>query len=502
MKRILIGGMHHESNSFNPIIANKQDFQIAYGEEIFERIRENDAMSGIVQTLKKHEYELLPTVFMRAVPNGEVDTDFYLEVLQEMMTRAQTYHDEKPLDAITLALHGSMRVKDLGDAEGYLLKELRNRFPGVPIYTSLDMHATMTAAMHHFTDGMVGYKTAPHTDCTETGIHAAELTHLALSGQVTTKTSWVKVPVLVAGEKSATNIQPMISLIKALQEAEAKEGILAASYLMGFPWADSQDAQIGVYVVTNNNQALADQTAADLAEYLWSKKEEFSFNAEAYDNQRAIQEAIKSVKEGKKPVYLSDSGDNPTAGAASDCTHLLEDLLKVKELETLGDSIIYGGFYDPEATKACQDMVGQTVTLSIGGKFDPHTSKPVEITGNVLSYQKNWSRNGFLAGDLAVLQVKNLRIVLAETHVGYTDPQMYRDLQLEPEKAGIIICKLGYLTPEHEKLAQRAILVLTKGNTNEDLESIPYQWVQRPMYPLDKGFSYNAWDYMMKKEGN
>lgn len=502
MKRILIGGMHHESNSFNPIIANKQDFQISYGEEIFQRIQENHAMSGIVQTLKQYEYELLPTVFMRAVPNGEVDKDFYLEILQEMLTRAQAYHDEKPLDAITLALHGSMRVKDLGDAEGYLLKELGTRFPGVPIYASLDMHTTMTKAMHDHGDGFVGYKTAPHTDCTETGIHAAELTHMALSRQVKTKTSWVKVPVLVAGEKSATNVQPMIRLMEALEKAEAQEDILAASYLMGFPWADSQDAQIGVYVVTNNNQALADQTAVELGEYLWSQKEEFAFNVEAYDNEKAIQEAIKSLQEGIKPVYLSDSGDNPTAGAASDCTHFLVDVLRSKELEALETSIIYGGFYDPEATKACENKVGQEVTLSIGGKFDPATSTPVKVTGKVRAYEKNWGRKDFLAGDLAVVQVNNVCIVLAETHVGYTDPQMFRDLQLDPENAGIIICKLGYLTPEHEKLAQRGILVLTKGNTNEDLESIPYQQVQRPIYPLDKDFSYDAGDYRMQKEGN
>ena len=36
MKRILIGSMHHESNSFNPIIADDKDFIIKYGKiEVF-----------------------------------------------------------------------------------------------------------------------------------------------------------------------------------------------------------------------------------------------------------------------------------------------------------------------------------------------------------------------------------------------------------------------------------------------------------------------------------
>lgn len=86
--------------------------------------------------------------------------------------------------------------------------------------------------------------------------------------------------------------------------------------------------------------------------------------------------------------------------------------------------------------------------------------------------------------------------------MGYTDPQMFRDVGLVPEEAGIIICKIGYLTPEHEILAKRGILVLTSGNTNVDLESIHYQNLQRPIFPLDKGFSYHAVDHLVVKGGD
>lgn len=142
MKRILVGGMHHESNTFNPIITGKKDFRVIYGEDIFNNIRENDSASGIITTLKGAGYEVVPTVFARAVPNGEVDYNFFQEIKSYMMDIARSQRGK--IDAITLALHGSMRVEGLGEAEGVILEELREIFPEIPIFVALDMHGTMT----------------------------------------------------------------------------------------------------------------------------------------------------------------------------------------------------------------------------------------------------------------------------------------------------------------------------------------------------------------------
>lgn len=122
MKRILIAGMHHESNSFNPIVTKEEDFSIIYGEDIFNNLRDNNSISGIIERLEEAKYEIIPTIFIRAVPNGEVDYDFYMKIKDKIIKRAKKAHNEKALDAITLALHGSMRVKGLGEVEGVLLE--------------------------------------------------------------------------------------------------------------------------------------------------------------------------------------------------------------------------------------------------------------------------------------------------------------------------------------------------------------------------------------------
>lgn len=501
MKRILVAAMHHESNSFNPIIACEKDFNVIYGDDIFNNLRDNDSLTGIIKTLQGVGYEVIPTVSARAIPNGEIDYDFYIKIKNEIIKRAKAAQEKAPIDAITLSLHGSMRVKKQGEAEGYFIEELRTIFPDIPIFSSLDMHTTMTNRMHSNCDGFVGYKCAPHTDCFETGEHAAKMTIDTLENNANAKSAWVRVPILIAGEKSSTTVEPMIELINALRKCERKEGIMAASYLMGFPWADNEDSSIAVYIVADGDLELAQKEAVRLAELIWSRKDEFCFQTETYHEKEALDVAFEAVKEGKLPVYISDSGDNPTAGASSDCTDFLKLIISDNRTDSLRKPVIYGGIYDPIATKQCEGRVGEEITITFGAKFDTVTSSPITATGTVKAYIKDWSREGMVKGDLALFNSCGVDIVIAEAHVGYIVPEMFTDLGIDPKDVEIVVCKLGYLTHSHSLVAKRSIMALTKGNTNEDLKNLEYKKVKRPIFPLDSDFEYDALDNLVKKEG-
>lgn len=500
MKRILIAGMHHESNSFNPITTCEKDFRVIIGNDIFNNLRKNDSITGIIKTFQRVGYEIIPTVFARAVPNGEVDYNFYLKIKNEIIKRAKIAQSEKPIDAITLSLHGSMRVKKHGEVEGYFLEELRKIFLNIPIFAALDMHTTMTKRMFENCDGFVGYKCAPHTDCFETGVHAAEMTINALDNNARAKSAWVKVPILIAGEKSSTSVEPMIEIINALRECEKKDKIMAASIFMGYPWADNEDSSVATYVVADGDIELAKKEAVKLAELIWARRNKFEFLTESYDELTSLDVAFNAVKEGKLPIYISDSGDNPTAGSTSDCTNFLKLIMADKRTNLLSKPVLYGGIYDPIATKKCEGMVGKEITLNFGAKFDKITSQPISATGVVKAYLKDWSNAGIVKSDFALFHSSGVDIVLAEEHVGFTDPQMFRDLGVEPSEVEIVVCKLGYLTPGHSSIAKRSILALTKGSTNEDLKTIDYKKVKRPIFPLDEDFAYNILDNLTIKE--
>ncbi len=497
MKRVLVGAMHHESNSFNPITAGENDFRVMRGRELIENMTANDSLSGIIETLLKQGYEVVPTVSCRAVPNGEVDDDFFNKIKGELLDIARRENEIKPIDAVCLSLHGSMRIKGTGEAEGVLLQELRAILPDIPLYCSLDMHATMTEKMFEHCDGFVGYKCAPHTDCTETGQHAANMTIMALEDGLKPHSGWVRVPFLVAGEQSATNTQPMIDLINQLRETEQEQGVLAASYLMGFPWSDNEDSSAAAFVVADTAEN-AKAHAIRLADAMWSRLSDFTFHTETYEQKEAIDVAFEAVKSGETPVYLSDSGDNPTAGSTADCTDFLKLLLQDSRTDDLKSNIIYGGIYDPIATKQCKGKVGQHLTLTFGARFDSATTKPITATGTVKAYIENWPKDA-LKGDLALFSCNGVDIVLTEKHIGFTTPEMYADLGRDPKKADLVVCKLGYLTPKHEALAKRAIMALSKGSTNELLQSLPYKKVPRPIFPLDTKITFNPLEHLLCK---
>lgn len=483
--RILIGSIYHESNSFNPIITSEDDFTVYYKADIFNHLRKNDSLTGIIETLKGHE--LLPTISARAIPNGEVDQFFYHKIKKYILNQIDLYLEEG-IDAVCLALHGSMRVVNIGDAEGDLLAAIREKLPHTPIHVALDMHTTMTDRMFKSANSFAGYKCAPHIDCYETGVLAAK----TLLENTEVVMTWIKLPVLIAGEKSETNTEPMLSLMSYLRSVEEKKNILSASYLMGYPWSDNEDSSGCVLLVSKGD---CQDLAIDLAERFWAKRFDFKFHTETYAPNKAIEQALKYLDQGIKPVYLSDSGDNPTAGSTGDHTQLLELILKTDyPFET---PVIYGGIYDSKALEACRNQEGNQISISLGGLHDPD-AKALKLTGKVMKFIDNWSIGGYFKSDIALFRVGHVDIVINENHIGYITPDLYSDLGRNPLDSDLVICKLGYLTDPHRQVAKKSIMALTKGSTNEWIETLNYQKISRPIFPLDN-FEYDPRHYIKTK---
>lgn len=161
---------------------------------------------------------------------------------------------------------------------------------------------------------------------------------------------------------------------------------------------------------------------------------------------------------------------------------------RTDELET---PVVFGGIYDPEATLLCRDKVGQELTLTFGAKFDRSSSVPITAKGTVLAYIKGWNKfHG--VGDIALFRSCGVDIVLSENHIGYGLPAVFGDLGRNPADMQIVVCKLGYLTAQQAAYAKRSIMALSKGSTNEDLTSLDYRHIPRPILPAGYGFFVRA----------
>jgi microcystin degradation protein MlrC len=477
--RVLVGAIGHESNTFTPFLTTIEDFHARYGPQILEGPLRRSSLAGIVDTLRAHDVELVPTVAAHAMPGGIVERGAYETFRQAVLEQA---HD---VDGVCLYLHGAMRAEGLDYCENDLLRDLRAQLgPQVPVSVALDMHANIVREMAETTNAMVAYHTAPHTDAYETGERAASMLLQILEQGIDTRIGFAKIPFLLPGEMAQTALDPMAAMMRLAAEIEAQPGVLSTSLANGHCWADVPDIGVIALVVTDGDAELAQREANRLASAFWEERAAFGFSAEAYPVPEAV-EAAMSAKE--QPVYLSDSGDNPGAGGTTDVPVLLGELL-----DRGASNVVVASIWDLAAVEACMAAgVGHEVTFSVGGKLDIQNGSPLKVTGTVRllgdghRYQGGQRAPWGGGGPVAVLNVRGVDVILSSTRLSFVDPAQLRALGLEPFDYRIVVLKRGYLTAPFQAISERSILALTPGATNCDLRQVSFHRVQRPMYPLD-----------------
>ncbi len=463
---IAIGGFFHESNTFNPIITGPEDFLVFEKEEIFANRNAFLLAKGIIEFFEsKPEYTMFPLMFAKAVPNGEIDEHFY----NQLKVKFFAYLQEAPkIDAFVLALHGSMRVKNIGSAESDLLKEIKALYPDIPVFCGLDMHATVTEIMLTCADAYTGFKTAPHLDAYETGYKAAEMADYSLQTKTKLTMGHKTIDCLIAGEKSETDCEPMKSLICELYKIEEDPEVCSASYLLGFPWADAMENGVTALVVTKNNQEKAQKYAEYLTDKFVEQQNKFSFSSPSYPPLQALTLALQ---DNCKPVFVSDSGDNPTAGSTADNTTVIGLLSNELKDHCQGKQILVAGIYDPRAVQICQTKLNQLITLTVGGHYDTMYCQPVELTGTPIKIVAGF---GLFKAVLILFKTEQFDLILSSKHIGFTSVDMFQALEIDYLQKDVIVVKLGYLTEDFKEIAAKAYMALSQGCTDEVLSRLSY----------------------------
>jgi microcystin degradation protein MlrC len=304
------------------------------------------------------------------------------------------------------------------------------------------------------------------------------------------RTAHRKIPMMIAGEKSETGAEPMASLIGQCLSAEKEDGIEDASLFLGFPWTDDENNAVSVLVSYSGGGEKAERIAGELAAAIWKRRGEFTFRNEFYDTDGALAAAYAYVEEGERPVFLSDSGDNPTAGSTGDSTNLLEAILGTMDrADSLPTPLLYSGFYDASAAAACVKAgEGAELHITLGGNWDTVNGKKIPLNVTVKKIRRDY---GPYKSDLVLVSYRNLLVSVTSRHIGFGDGELLPALGVNAADYCLVAVKLGYLEPCHRSIAKRAIMATTRGCSNEVLENIPYKKVRRPIYPLDMDMEWN-----------
>lgn len=460
--RIAIAGMGTESCTFSPLPTRLADFDIARGAEILER-------NGY-SFLHKYDAEFVPTFSARALPGGSIEPDAYRRLKDELLARVG---EAMPCEGLYINLHGAMHVQGTDDAEGDLLAAVR-RVVGQDclISASFDLHGNLSARVVDHLDMLTAYRTAPHVDVIETREKAVALLVRCLREGLRPQRAWVRIPVALPGERTSTEWEPGASVYAFLSEVDPVPGVLDASLLVGYVWADEPRASAAA-VVTGLDRGVIEREAARIARRYWEAREGFAYGAPAGSIDECIAWALEAPE---SCIFISDSGDNLTAGAPGDLPIFLERLLALK----VPDAVTY--LTDADAVSACRAAgVGQTVRVALGGKLDPVHASPLPVTGRVLRLVSG----GPIGGDQAVLQVEGVQVIVSERRRPFLELADFQCVGIEPTAHKIIVVKLGYLMPDFKRVARRAFLALSPGAVDLAIERLAFKRIQRPIYPLD-----------------
>ena len=468
--KIAIGAMLCEGNSLTPVLTRFEDFDYAEGEEMFQKV-------AVMDMLKEKGCEIIPTIYAHALPGGPVVESDFLRMTDELVKRLPSTE----LDGVWLYLHGAMCVENLGSAEEYLLKMIRAKIGySIPISLALDFHADNSDAIPSLANCVTGYRTAPHCDREETERRAMKLLFRCIDKKILPQPQLARSNVIICGDAVQTSLEPMKGIMDMAAEMEKLDGMMSVQVFNGQPWIDEQYTGPNFVVTHEYNNELALECAEKLARKFYDVRHEFKFLTEAVEPAEAIRLAVTATE---KTVFISDSGDNTTAGAAGDNAYMLNRII-----EAGAKNVLIAGIMDAQACDKCYDAdIGDIVTVKIGGSLSAE-SESATITGklvhkgDILSYQYN------NAGPSATIDCGDYTVVITKNRASLCRPDIFESINLDYNKFSIVVVKLGYLFPELAAEAERAILAFTPGASTERLEDMNLKRIRRPMFPLDDNF--------------
>ncbi|KAJ5256740.1 Microcystin LR degradation protein MlrC C-terminal [Penicillium angulare] len=480
---IVIAGLACETSTFSPARTLAAAFHPRRGNEVIEKYSFIHPGTRLGESATWHG-----ALIGHALPGGIVSRESFEELANEIIDRLKEFKSSIVIDGLWFDIHGAMCVEGLDDVESDLLYRIRKVIgPEVIVSASMDLHGNVSQELAHQTDLITCYRMAPHEDAMETKERACQDLVDVLTSSNGSPTRPLKarvaIPILLPGEQTSTRMEPAKGLYGLIPGVIKTTGVLDASIWVGYAWAD-EPRNHAVVVVTGWAKEPVIQGAHKLAKHFWDQRDAFEFVAPTGSLSECIDSALKSTS---RPYFISDSGDNPTAGGAGDVTWSLHRVLSRPEFQnSAGPKVIYASIPGPEAIDIIlQTGINAIVTVTVGAQVDNLHHGPIQMTGRIHSI-RHGDRDAVVE---AVLQVGSVFVIITKLRKPYHHEFDFTQLNLDPRGADVVIVKIGYLEPELFDMAVDWMLALTPGGVDQDLPRLGHRRIHRPMWPYDREFA-------------
>ena len=483
--KAFLAGLSQETNTFSPFVAGYRGFAERY------------LVRGGEHGGKPSAVAVSPIIWRRrAVERGWAVAESLCATAQPcgitLRTVYESFRDEilddltgaMPVDMVLLRLHGAMVADGYDDCEGDLLAEVRAVVgPDVPIGAELDLHCHLTQTMVDNSTAMVTFKEYPHIDFAD---RAEELFHIiADTAESKVQPRMALYDCNMIGVYPTT-AEPMRSFVDHIKGLEGKDGVLSISIGHGFPWGDVPDMGTRILVVTDNRP---DHGAA-LAESLG--RQLFEIRDRIQPDYLSIDEALEHARAADRgPVVLADGSDNAGGGAPSDSTFILKALLD-RGIENAAVACMW----DPIAVQLAMEAgEGAQFDLRLGGKMGPMSGDPLDLRVTVTkvvpnamqSFGQGPDKAQSRLGDAVALHAHGIDVVVNAIRTQVLSPDVFGNLGIDPQQKRILVVKsMQHFYAGFAPIAAEILYVAAPGALVPDFKALPYQKVNRSMWPLSE----------------
>lgn len=457
--KILVASFQCESNSKAKLHPQKSDFEYFKGEDIFKKL-------VVKEIFKKEGFEVIPSIYAVALPSATVTLDVYNDYAEQIL---DVVRENPDVAGVYIFFHGSMEVEKIGSGELYLLKKIREIVKkDCLIALSLDAHANITDELPMYANIISGFKTVPHIDQKECQERAAKALCYCLKNNVKPQAYMRRVPFLLKNDTLQTAYEPLKSLIEETLVLESREDVFTANLFLGHCWIDAPNTSASTVVCATSKEK-AEGIAKDLANKLWATRRDYKFLCEA----ELPEECVKRAIEGKeKRIFITDSGDNTTAGAEGDALGLLELLVNAKPIK----KTCVAGITHQEIVESFWAVAdGEEIKLPIFGGLKATLKTHGEILG--------WTKE--IIGRSLTVSIGNVDAIFTELRSAFIEKGNFDKANVDLLSYEIVVVKLGYLFTELKPYADRELFALSDGASCVELARLNLKRIIRPMFPLE-----------------
>ncbi|RYF59446.1 MAG: M81 family peptidase [Comamonadaceae bacterium] len=487
-KRLAVARLWFEGNAFCPIAADQdafEQYEWQAGADVLNAMRgtatELGAVAGFADT--HPDWDVVVLRCAAALPAGPIDDAVFTRLSAEIEHGLRQGMAHAGWDAVYLSLHGAAITPTRETPELDLATMIRALLPRTPLGASFDLHGNMTPAWADVLDVASVYQTHPHIDMTETANRVLDGLMRCVNDGLKTRRVILNEGVILPSINMRTSAGPMCALERAAREATT-QGVIDVSVFGGFPYADTAATGASVFVVSDARLDPEGRQAAAAARIVMDRIHELApaFRILLPGPDEAIAQALAHRAPGL--LAVTDSGDNPLSGGASDTPAMLAALLKAQpDVPTL-----FASFASPEVVaQAHAAGVGGKIEVTLGARHGDHFGPGLRVAVTVVKltdgdFQNTgpmqtgvWRHCG-RSTLLALDALQDAHVIVTERVVACDDPAFYALHDVDLDRLRLLCVK----AKNHFRaaFASRCLAIIdcdAPGPACQDLTQLPFR---------------------------